>query len=178
MMIRLKHAGVVPQKHILDNDASTVMKTIIRDEYKIKMELVSPGCHCHNAAEVAIRNFKTHFLSVLVGIAEGFPSYLWDQLLPQSEVTVNLLRQSNTVPHVSAYVYLSGPLYYNKMTLAPIGCEVQVHENTGKRSTWAYNSVDGWYLAHRQSTTAHIFSTSKQPTVRGLLTNLSLATRI
>ena len=37
MMIRLKHAGVVPQKHILDNEVSTVMKTIIRDEYKIKL---------------------------------------------------------------------------------------------------------------------------------------------
>ena len=119
MMLWMKRAGIVPQKHILDNELSTTMKNIFHNEYKMKMELVPPGCHRCNAAEVAIRNFKTHFLSVLVGIAEGFPSYLWDQLLPQSEVTVNLLRQSNTVPHVSAYVYLSGPLYYNKMTLAP-----------------------------------------------------------
>ena len=26
-------------------------------------------------------------------------------------------------------------------------CEAQVHENTEKRITWAYHSVDGWYLA-------------------------------
>ena len=28
-----------------------------------------------------------------------------------------------------------------------MGCEAQVHENTDKRGTWAYHSVDGWYLA-------------------------------
>ena len=28
-----------------------------------------------------------------------------------------------------------------------MGCEVQVHEKINKRSTWAYHSVDGWYLA-------------------------------
>ena len=30
------------------------MKTIIKDEYKMAMELVPPGCHQRNAAEVAI----------------------------------------------------------------------------------------------------------------------------
>ena len=28
-----------------------------------------------------------------------------------------------------------------------MGCEVQVHEKTDKRGTWAYHSVDGWYLS-------------------------------
>ena len=32
------------------------------------------------------------------------------------------------------------------MPLAPMGCEVQVHEKTDKRGSWAYHSVDGWYL--------------------------------
>jgi hypothetical protein len=27
-----------------------------------------------------------------------------------------------------------------------MGCEAQVHEKTDKRGTWAYHSVDGWYL--------------------------------
>ena len=27
-----------------------------------------------------------------------------------------------------------------------MGCEAQVHEKTNKRGTWAYHSVDGWYL--------------------------------
>ena len=68
-------------------------------------------------------------------------------MLPQAEVIVNLLRQSNAALNVSAYAHLSGPLDYNKMRLAPMGSEVQVHEKTDKRGTWAYHSVDGWYLA-------------------------------
>jgi hypothetical protein len=27
-----------------------------------------------------------------------------------------------------------------------MGCEVQVHEKTDSRGTWAYHCVDGWYL--------------------------------
>jgi hypothetical protein len=57
-----------------------------------------------------------------------------------------LLRQSNATPTVSAYAHLSGPFDYNKMPLAPMGCEVQIHEKTDKRGTWAYHCVDGWYL--------------------------------
>ena len=77
MMLRLKQVGITPQKHILDNEVSNAMKTVIRDEYKIKLELVPPGCHRRNAAEVAIRIFKAHFLSVLAGTATSFPLTLW-----------------------------------------------------------------------------------------------------
>jgi hypothetical protein len=28
-----------------------------------------------------------------------------------------------------------------------MGCEVQAHEKVDKRGTWAYHSVDGWYLS-------------------------------
>ena len=93
IMLRLKRAGIVPKKHILDNEVSEAMKEVIREEYNMEMELVPPGCHCRNAAEVAIRNFKAHFLSVLAGTANDFPPSLWDRLLPQAEITVNLLRQ-------------------------------------------------------------------------------------
>ena len=82
----------------------------------------------------------------MVGSLLLCPPYLWDQLLPQAEVTVNLLQQSNATPNVSAYAYLSGTFNYNKMPLDPMGYEVQVHKKTDKRDTWAYHSVDGWYL--------------------------------
>ena len=146
MMARLKRAGIVPKKHIMDNEVSENMKNIIRDDCKMELELVPPGCHRRNAAEVAIRNFKAHFLSVLAGVSEDFPINLWDRLLPQTEITLNLLRQSNATPTVSAYAHLSGPFDYNKMPLAPMGCGAQVHEKTDKRGTWSFHSVDGWYL--------------------------------
>ena len=33
------------------------------------------------------------------------------------------------------------------MPLAPLDCQVQVHEKTDKRGTWAFHSPDGWYIA-------------------------------
>ena len=86
------------------------------------LKLVLPGSHRRNAAELAIRNFKAHFLSILAGTADDFPMQLWDRLLPQAETTVNLLQKSNATPTVSAYAHLSGPFDYNKMPLAPMGC--------------------------------------------------------
>jgi len=87
-----------------------------------------------------------------VGIANIFPSNLWDRLLTQIEITINLIRQSNATPNVSAFAHLSGPFDYNKMPLAPMGCEAQVHEKTNKSSTWAYHLVDGWcHIKHTKS---------------------------
>jgi hypothetical protein len=143
---RLLQAGVQPRKHVLDNELSVHMKNHICEQYKFTVELVPPGCHRCNAAEVAICNFKAHFLSVLAGTATSFPSNLWDRLLPQTEITLNLLRQSNATPIISAYAHLCGPFNYNKMPLALMGCEVQIHEKTDKRGTWAYHCIDKWYL--------------------------------
>jgi hypothetical protein len=147
LMLQLKRAGIVPKKHVLNNEVSENMKNHIRDMCKLDMELVPPGCHRRNAAKVAICNFKAHFLSVLAGVvANNFPPNLWDWLLPQTEITINLIQQSNATLNVLAYAHLSGPFDYNKMPLTPMGCEAQVHKKTDKRGTWAYHSVNGWYL--------------------------------
>jgi hypothetical protein len=49
-------------------------------------------------------------------------------------------------PTVSAYAYINGPFDYNAMPLAPMGCAAQIYESTNRRTTWAENSIDGWYL--------------------------------
>ena len=134
-MLRLKNAGIVPRKHVLDNEVSSAMTDVNCDKYKMEMELVPPGCHRRNAAEVAIRNFKAHFLSVLVGVPDDSPLTLWDRLLPQTEITLNLLRQSNATHTVSAHAHFHGPFNYNKMPLAPMGCAAQIHEKADKRGT-------------------------------------------
>ena len=66
----MKRVGTKPKKHAIDNEVLESMKTMIRDKYNKKLELVPPGCHWRNAVEVAIRIFKAHFLSILVGTAE------------------------------------------------------------------------------------------------------------
>jgi hypothetical protein len=133
------------KKHVLDNKVSDNMKNNIRDTCKLVMELVPPGCHRRNTAKVAIHNFKAHFLSILAGVANNFTPNLWHWLLPQTEITINLVQQSNATPNILAYAHLSGPFDCNEMPLAPMGCDAQVHEKANKHGTWAYHLVDGWY---------------------------------
>jgi hypothetical protein len=102
LLLQLKWAGIVPKKHVLDNKVSDNITNHIRDMCKFDMELVPPGCHRYNAAEVAIHNFKAHFISVLVGVADDIPPSLWYRLPPQTEVTINLIWKSNDTPNVLA----------------------------------------------------------------------------
>ncbi len=91
LLQQLKWAGIVLKKHVLNNKVSENMKNHIHDTHKFNMESVPLGCHQWNAAEVAICNFKAHFLSVLVGVSDNFPPSLWDRLLPQTKITINLI---------------------------------------------------------------------------------------
>ncbi|KAL7534988.1 hypothetical protein ACHAWF_005018, partial [Thalassiosira exigua] len=166
IMRRLNRANVFPKKHVMDNGVSEKMKDMIRNEMKMQLELVPPGCHRQNAAEVAIRNFRAHFLSILAGVADDFPPNLWDRLPPQAEITINLLQQSEATSTVSAYAHLNGPFNYNNMPLAPMGCKVQGHEKTDKCGTWSFHSVDGWFLStspeHYPTHRCHIRSTRSE----------------
>ena len=76
LLLRLKQAGISPKKHVMDKEVSNRMKSHIRDN--CRLEPVPPGCHCQNAADVGIQNFKNHFLSILAGVADSFPPSLWD----------------------------------------------------------------------------------------------------
>ena len=120
------------------------MKDLIRET--CKLELVPAGCHRRNVAEVAIKAFKQHFLSVLAGVDSDFPWSLWDRLLPQVQLTLNLLRQSNATPTVSAHAHLFGQFDYNKMPLEPMGSLGQVHVKTGNRKSWDFHTKSAWYL--------------------------------
>ena len=73
---------------------------------------------------------------------------LWDRILPQAILTLNLLRQSNAVPTVSAYQYVHGNFDYNKMPLAPLGCAVQLHQSNTKQASWYLQTSLKHYQCH------------------------------
>ena len=49
------------------------------------------------------------------------------------------------------------------MPLAPLGCQVQIHEKADARGSWVYHSVDGWYLStspeHYRTHNCHVKDT-------------------
>ena len=101
MIDRLKACGINLEKHVLDNECSAEFKEAIRVN-QLTYALVSPDDHRRNIAERAIQTAKSHIILVLCGCDPNFPMHLWDLLLPQMEIQLNLLRQSRTVPKVLA----------------------------------------------------------------------------
>jgi hypothetical protein len=72
---------------------------------------------------------------------------LWDRILPQAELTLNLLlRTSRQHPQLSAAAHFHGMVDYNKTDFAPPECKIIAHEKTSKRRTWAPHGQLGYYL--------------------------------
>ena len=143
---RWKATGVVcPNWHVLDNEAPAELKQAIHKNNR-RVELTPPDMHRRNIAERGMQTFKGHFKAILAGVSDDFPIREWDELIPQTVLTLNLLRQSNVAPNISAYAYHHGSFDYNRMPLAPMGCAVQFHIKLDKCKTWGEHSMDRWYL--------------------------------
>ena len=98
---KLIKAGLRPKLHRLDNECSQLLKDFMLNE-KEDYQLVPPGSHRRNAAERAIRTYKNHFIAGLSSTDPKYPLNLWDRLVEQSYITLNLLRGSRMNPKLSA----------------------------------------------------------------------------
>jgi hypothetical protein len=72
--------------------------------------------------------------------------HLWDRLLPQALISLNLLRGSRINPRLSAYAQVHGMFDYNRTPLAPPGTHVLIHKKPANRDTWAPHAINGFYL--------------------------------
>jgi hypothetical protein len=127
---------------------------------------VPPHCHRGNAAERAIPTFKEHFVAGRSSVDPTFPLHLWDRLLPQAEITLNILRTSRLQPQLSAAAHFHGLVDYNKTDFAPPGCKIIAHEKPGKRRTWAPHGQHGYSLGsamhHFRCQNVYISSTASE----------------
>ena len=99
-------------------------------------QLVPPNVHRRNISERAIRTFKAHFLSILAGVDPYFPRFMWDNLLVQTELKINLLRQATLNPRMSAWEYYNGAFDYTATPLGPIGCKIMIDTTSNKGKSW------------------------------------------
>ena len=84
------------------------------------LQLVPPDTHHQNLAKRVIQEMlKSHFIAILAGVDPSFPMSLWDHILPQVILTLNLLCQVNANPNISAYQYMHGFFDYIAMSLGP-----------------------------------------------------------
>jgi hypothetical protein len=142
---KLVRAGLRPKLHMLDNECSQLLRDHITSD-GTALQTTPVAVHQRNAAERAIQTFKNHFIAGLCTTDPNFPLQLWDRLLEQSDITLNLLRASRVNPKLSAYAQVFGQFDFIATPMAPPGIHVLVHEKPQERQSWAPKGKDGWYL--------------------------------
>ena len=143
MQILLNHE-VTTNLQIIDNEASAEYKKFIKKKWNANYQLVPPNTHWSNAAEQAICTFKAHFIAILTGVAPYFPKTLWDLLLTQTELILNLLRQATLEPSRSAWAYFHSPFNYDATPLRTLGCDIIAHKKTRTRHSWDFRGSADW----------------------------------
>jgi hypothetical protein len=72
--------------------------------------------------------------------------HLWERLLPQAVITLNMMRTSRINPKLSAAMHIFGQYDFNRAPMAPPGTRIIAHDTPSRRRTWAPHGQDGWYI--------------------------------
>jgi hypothetical protein len=154
--------GLKPKLTKVDNEASKLLKEYLYKQ-DITFQLVPPYSQRRNSAERAIRSFKDHLIAGLCSTDKYFPMHLWDRILPQAVITLNMLRTSRINPKLSADTHIFGQYDFNRAPMAPPGTRIIAHETPGRRKTLVPHGQDGWYigptLEHYRCYTVYITKT-------------------
>ena len=144
LLDRLSETGIKPKRQLLDNEAPKDYLNVI-EKRNIEWELVPPHNHL-NVAEKGIQTAKGHIIANILGCDPTFPVREWHRLLPQIELTLNMLRPSNVRPTISAHTYIYGIHDYNRTPIAPLGCATQCFVGPEQRESFGAHSTDSWYI--------------------------------
>jgi hypothetical protein len=142
---RLTRTGLRPHLQRLDNECSKLLKDFLHDQ-AVDFQLVPPSDHRRNAAEGAIRTWQNHFIAGLCSVDKDFPLHLWCCLVPQAEITLNLVRGSKINPKLSAWAQVHGAFDFNRTPIGPPGCRVLAHDKPVNRTKWSPHGLEGWYV--------------------------------
>jgi hypothetical protein len=137
--------GLKPKLMKLDNEALKLLKMYLNQQ-NITFQLVPPYNHRRNSDERAIRSFKDHLIAGICSTDKSFPVHLWDRLLPQAVITLNMLITSRINPKLSAATHIYGQYDFNRTPMAPPGTRIIAHETQNRRRTWAPHGQDWWYI--------------------------------
>ena len=83
------------------------------------MQLAPPHIHLKNSSKIIIRTFKNIFVADLLLVDTNCLIYMWWRMVEQAEITLNILRTSQTNPILLAYAQIFGELDFNATPMAP-----------------------------------------------------------
>ena len=112
----------------------------------VNFQLVPPHLHRTNTTERAIQTYKDHLVTGLSSCDPKLPLHIWDQLLHQATLTLNILYPSRINTRLLAESQLNRSLDFNRNPLAPPSTNVPIYKDPTNRRTWAPHGVAGWYI--------------------------------
>ena len=102
--------------------------------------------HRVNTSEGAIQTWNNHFISGSCTTDSNFPTQLWDQLIPQSQDTLNIMQTSCIDPTKLAYEVLYSEYKFDKLLVALLDIKTIIHEPAESRASCAPRGTDTCYL--------------------------------
>ena len=127
----------------MDKKAIASHKKFIKGTRKSKYQIAPPDVHRRNVVERAIRTFKSHFLAILDGVNPTFTINMSDKLLPQTEMTLNLMPQATLNLRILAREYFNGTFNFSATPLGPMDSRVIFYTKTGNRKSWDQRDREG-----------------------------------
>ena len=89
----LKGKGFKPQFNVMGNQASRVIPDYLKEKNG-KWKFVEPHNHRVTVAEHLIQTYKDYFISALCTTTLDFLIQLWDLILPQAHVSLNMVSRA------------------------------------------------------------------------------------
>ena len=68
------------------------------------------------------------------------------QIITAGKISLKLLSQSITLPHISAYTHIFREFDFDRTPLDPPGTKVVIHNKPNDRALWETHAEDGWHI--------------------------------
>ncbi len=137
--------------NVMENQSTKHIKQFLTKN-KCKLQLIEPHNQCDNLAERTIQTFKDAFITITAFATTNsdFPLQFWDNLMPQVQDTLNIMRLSHVNPEISVYEAINSPYNWNRHPLAPLKCKAVIYKDEDTQRSWSSHGFDGWYLGPSQ----------------------------
>jgi hypothetical protein len=89
---------------------------------------------------------RTTSWNFFASVNSTFPPYLWDLLLPQAALTLNILHQVTLNPRISAWEFFKGLFNFNMTPLNLVSCRVLIHAKPATWQSWDLCTKPGFYI--------------------------------
>ena len=82
---------------------------------------------------------------MLSGADLDFPDSCWDLLIPQANISLNLLQSARMKLKLSVYAMIYGNFDFDLISLAPPGYKIAIHDRANERKIWDEHARKGYY---------------------------------